>query len=230
MPTIPDFSKTSIRWGRPLSSYTRVQMYYGRFRRQWAPVVNQDRTASLRLLNAGCGPNLKPDFVNLDYWWLPGLDVCCDITKPLPLADRTMEGIFTEHCLEHIPFEACQEVLKDFRRLMKPGGTIRIAVPDAELFVDLYCKAREGQTAIFPYHDDYPDYTPMMHVNRIFRDHGHLFAYDFETMSRLLRAAGFSGIAKAKYRQGRDSRLLIDAEHRACESLYIEASIPTLSQ
>jgi hypothetical protein len=44
--------------------------------------------------------------INLDYHWRPGIDICCDITRGLPLPDTYVRGIFSEHCIEHISFEA----------------------------------------------------------------------------------------------------------------------------
>src|SRR5687767_4403569 len=57
-----------------------------------------------RLLNVGCAANIFDHFVNIDYIWRPHLDLCWDIMLGIPLPDNSMEGIFTEHCLEHITF------------------------------------------------------------------------------------------------------------------------------
>ena len=65
-----------------------------------------------------------------------------------------------------------------------------------------------------------------MCVNRIFREFTHIFIYDEETMSLLLRRAGFVTIRRESYMKGRDSKLLLDTEARAVESLYLEASVP----
>jgi hypothetical protein len=65
-----------------------------------------------------------------------------------------------------------------------------------------------------------------MSVNRIFREHGHLFIYDFATLAQLLARRGFTAIRREQFRSGRDPQLLIDSEHRAHESLYLEAQRP----
>ena len=64
----------------------------------------------------------------------------------------------------------------------------------------------------------------MMSVNRIFRGHGHLFIYDFDTLAKMLHKHGFQDVRKEQFLRGRDPRLLIDMEWRAVESLYVEAS------
>ena len=69
---------------------------------------------------------------------MPGIDICCDITRGLPLTDGYVAGIFTEHCIEHITFDAALLVFREFYRVMKPGSYVRIIVPDLEVYVEKY--------------------------------------------------------------------------------------------
>jgi predicted SAM-dependent methyltransferase len=176
-------------------------------------------------LNVGCGSNIQSGFINLDYCWQRGVDLCWDITKKIPLPDNSIKGIFCEHCLEHIPFDQCLNVLKNFRRVLKKEGRIRIVVPDAELYLDLYNKKKSGESVLFPFQTIDDNKTSMMHVNQCFRDHGHQFAYDAETLSKLLEKAGFVDIERRSFMVGKDNTLLIDTESRSKESLYLEAGI-----
>jgi hypothetical protein len=84
-----------------------------------------------------------------------------------------------------------------------------------------YCSIRNGKDICFPYHD--PEQTPMMQINAVFRSYGHQYAYDFETLERLLREAGFIGISRVNFHTGQDHALLLDSEDRRIESLYVEA-------
>lgn len=219
-----DFKNTKISLTRPLGSYSKIQTLYSwlirgkRFQLQYLNLVDK------RYLDIGCGPRIQRNFINLDYHWRPGIDLCWDITMGIPLPDESLVGVYSEHCLEHIPFSCCCKVLETCHRILKKHGTLRIVVPDAELFLDLYQKKKLGEKVSFPYekHDEYK--TPMMHVNRIFVDHGHRFAYDAETLTMILKRAGFNNIEKETFMHGRDKNLLIDTEDRTCESLYIEAS------
>jgi predicted SAM-dependent methyltransferase len=213
---------STISLKRPINSYARVQAFQSIFKRGNKFFINYNKIKNKVLLNVGCGPFPKPEFINLDYFWTPKIDICWDIaSKPYPLPDNSIEGIFTEHCLEHIPFVKCAENIKEFYRLLKPGGIVRIVVPDGELYCDLFQKRKTDKTIILPYGQN--EETAMISINRIFRIHGHLFIYDFETLQLLLRKAGFEKISKQKFGQGRDQRLVIDQEERAIESLYVEA-------
>lgn len=82
---------------------------------------------SSKRLNLGCGRNIKKDCVNLDSVSLPGVDIVHDIEKlPLPFGDEEFDEILCENVLEHIEYIP---ILKDLRRILKPGGRLRIRVP-----------------------------------------------------------------------------------------------------
>jgi len=186
------------------------------------------------LLNVGCGAEVQPGFINLDWDWHPDIHLCWDVCRRIPLPDASLDGIFTEHCLEHISSDDCATVLREFRRLVRPGGTVRVIVPDGGLYLDLYQRSRAGEQVEFPYLDEIGrrdlaedsryGFTPMMAVNRIFRGYGHRFAYDADTMANLLRQAGFGTVERCEFRRGRYAPLLIDSALRAPQSLVMEAS------
>jgi predicted SAM-dependent methyltransferase len=178
------------------------------------------------VLDVGCGPNARPTNLNLDFHWRPEVDICCDITRRLPLADDYVSGLFSEHCLEHIGFQSALDALHEFHRVLQPGAYARIIVPDFEIYLEHYLRARSGAATAMPYADQDAIaglYSPMLSVNRIFRGHGHQFIYDFATLGLMLRQAGFVDIRKCGFGDSRDSRLLLDSPERAVESLYVEA-------
>lgn len=225
-----DFSETKLSLTRPLRSYSKLQRLYGHLIRNRKFQIKRDKLDRLRYVNVGCGANITDKYLNLDYFWKPGIDLCWDVTKGIPCKENTIKGIFTEHCLEHISFSACKDVIAEFFRILRPGGVVRIIVPDAELYIELYIASRGGKEVRFPNQGDYvfeDFFTPLMAVNRIFRDHEHLYAYDFETMSALLSRQGFIEIKKQSFRRGLESELLVDSEQRKDESLYLEARKPT---
>src|ERR1700759_1535998 len=106
---------SSISLNRSIFSYSKVQGIIARLARGNHAYIKKQRIQDKKLLNIGCGPFDKEEFINLDYGWTPNIDVCWDITKKnYPFADGSLEGIFTEHCLEHIPYEKCINNLQEF--------------------------------------------------------------------------------------------------------------------
>ena len=213
-----DFSNSKLSVKRSVWSYAKIEKLVAAVIRN-RHIQLRDMNGSPEYLNAGCGLVLAPGCCNLDYLWRPGV-LCWDVTKGIPFATASLQGIFTEHCLEHLSYDNCQAVLREFHRTLRRGGVARVIVPDGELYCRLYVQAIDGRATNWPYSE--PGKTPMAYVNRIMRDCGHQFVYDYQTLRQLMLEAGFQEVHKATYRQGREPKLLLDQEHRAVESLYVE--------
>ena len=220
---------------RPLSSYAKVQSWVGTLLRNRRFQLRRQRVRELRYLDLGCGRNTHEQFVNMDFLWHPKVDLCWDVCRGLPFLDGSLRGVFTEHCLEHFDLSGVEGILRECRRVLAPGGTLRIVVPDAELYLRTYCRQIVGDsTARFPFQDRESmdgDFAAMLSVNRIFYQdrespHGHRVMFDFQLLDLLLRRAGFAAAARTRFREGRDSELLVDSEARRVESLYVEAINP----
>jgi len=226
---IKDFSLA-----RPFTSYTKVQSVVSVLRR-WQTASSG--VNGKHYLNVGCGPNTHSEFINLEYNWQPGLDLCWDLTKGLPFEDRSMNGIFSEHCLEHFSLPTVRLVVDELFRILRPGGTIRIVVPDAGMYLDTYQRHSRGDDGVsFPFQEVVCAKTkidsPMVSVNEIFysdRDSlaGHRCMFDYSLLSEILCKAGFSDVKRRCFGEGRDRMLLIDTPSRRIESMYVEAARPT---
>jgi Methyltransferase domain len=223
-----EFAHTKLSFGRPISSYGKVQVIVSSLIRGRKAFMNL-KTEGL-ILDVGCGPNSNSKNINLDYHWRPGVDICCDITRGLPLRDDYVAGIYSEHCLEHISFDRALLVFREFYRVMKAGTYLRIIVPDLEIYVTKYNLFRGTGELAMPYgvDDARKDgiYSAAVSVNRIFREHGHEFIYDFATMAAMLDKVGFIEVNKACFGEGANSLLILDTPARAIESLYVEARKP----
>lgn len=177
-------------------------------------------------INIGCGRNTFDTFYNLDYSWYKGIDACWDISRGLPFPDESFRGCFSEHCLEHVSLPVFKRVVADVYRILRPGGCFRLIVPDAEIYLRGYFAELNGNVVDIPYRNPLEEKTALMSINRIFREHGHQYAWDFRTINIHLAEAGFVEIRNSNYMEGRDINLLIDNKGRAVESLYVEAVKP----
>jgi len=213
----------------PTSSWT-VQRKLDRVVRGNRLGFKKDRIVGKEYLDIGCGLNVNDTFIGLDYLWHPGLDICCDVTKGIPLPDGSLKGVYTEHCIEHLELVDTYRLFAEFMRVLRPGGTVRIIVPDAEIYARGYIAVRDGTSdKPLPYHEhDVLDgfYTPVMSLNRIFNEWGHKFIYDFETLRAMLERRGFVDIVEESFRSGRDATMLLDSEEHIAESVYVEAGKP----
>lgn len=81
-----------------------------------------DEGAAVRL-NLGAGDVPLPGFVPVDR-------ACGTEVYPLPYPDSSVEEVYASHVLEHFPMRDAEKVVAEWVRVLKPGGRIRIAVPD----------------------------------------------------------------------------------------------------
>jgi len=152
-------------------------------------------------LHIGGGPRCLEGWLNADIALLPGV-VQMDATQPFPFVDGVFNYIFTEHMIEHVPFQDGSRMLRECHRVLRTDGIIRITTPNLVSIVGLFttnpspaqqrymnwfCKA-----AIAP---DCPA-TPANAINAMFRLWGHQFIYDEETLAATLRRAGFKEISR----------------------------------
>jgi len=82
-------------------------------------------------LHLGCGRVIIPDAVNVDILPLDQVDVRHDLNvMPWPWEDGEVYEIIANHLVEHL---ACGMVafMDECWRLLLPGGTVYIEVPDA---------------------------------------------------------------------------------------------------
>lgn len=192
------------------------------FRSHWSCAANAQ---SAVLVNVGCGELTRKGWVNLDAGPPNKARYYYNAINPLPFADGSVEHIHAEHFLEHLDyFDACRFISDSFR-VLGLGGSLRIIVPDLEKYIhayyqndrDFFDKLRDlGGSAA-------PLTTRAMVCNQMFRmGTAHKFAWDFETLTAALRAAGF-GVIERSERDAVAPKYQIDGQDwwREFESLYV---------
>jgi predicted SAM-dependent methyltransferase len=89
-------------------------------------------------LHLGCGPVDHPRFVNVDGFPLAHVQYVRPIDDLSPFADGSAALVYACHCLEHFPRQAVPRVLVEWRRVLRPGGILRLSVPDFDRIVEIY--------------------------------------------------------------------------------------------
>jgi SAM-dependent methyltransferase len=99
------------------------------------------------LLNVGCGVHFHSHWVNLDVQARSPEVMDFDVRRPLPYAPRTFDMVYHSHVLEHLPRESAPAFIADCRRVLKPGGVLRIVVPDLEQIARHYLRQLDAAAA-----------------------------------------------------------------------------------
>ena len=91
-------------------------------------------TQGLRI-NIGAGPNRVPGWTNID---LHPAQLALNLGWGLPLADATVDLAYSAHCIEHQYLADALGTLREIDRILAPGGTLRLVVPDIETYARAY--------------------------------------------------------------------------------------------
>src|ERR1700730_4755324 len=94
-------------------------------------------------LNLGCGYHFHPDWVNLDLQPSVPQVRRWDLRKRLPFDDASVDFVYHSHVLEHFSRKEGQKFMRECHRVLRPGGIIRVAVPDLERIAKLYLESME---------------------------------------------------------------------------------------
>ncbi len=170
-------------------------------------------------LHLGSGGEHKDGWVNIDLVGDP-VEIAWDLARGVPFSDGSADAIFHEHLLEHIPLRAGVTFMAECFRVVRPGGVLRVGVPDAGALVRSYVGDGEYLESLHP---DRP--TRMLAVQELFYWHRHTAMYDAETLALLFRASGFPEPRQCAFGES-DLEPAPDTEVRGPESLYMEARRP----
>lgn len=90
-------------------------------------------------LNIGCGSNTHADWLNADLFRSKNVKKV-NIKKPLPFKSNSVDIIYHSHLLEHIEKTKAKKFIKECYRILRPGGMMRVVVPDLEKICREYIK------------------------------------------------------------------------------------------
>lgn len=181
----------------------------------------------LLLLNIGAGRKHLTGYVNIDLE--DGADIVCDVTKGLPFASNSVDGIYSEHFIEHLSQGDGHFFMRECRRVLVPGGVIRIATPDLDDLITEYFRAgprsqEDPGRWRSPEWDKYGYEwisTASEAINTGFRDWGHKWMYNEEEVSRLATYCGFKNGVRVKRGESNHAHF-VDVESRTGSSLVME--------
>lgn len=114
-----------------------------------------------------------------------------ELERGLPLADGSVDFVFCSHVVEHLFRRDARRLLAEMHRVLRPGGWVRICVPDLEHALALFAGGDKEACLSFFFVDQEAGY---------YRRHRYM--YDFGLLRDALRSAGFQEVHRRAFREG----------------------------
>lgn len=154
-----------------------------------------------------------------------------DIGQTLPFADGSVQWVYAEHLIEHVPLPTAVSWLTEVHRVLAPGGRLRLTTPDLRKYIEGYlagdkffAKHRRRVGLAIGVAPPMPARNAFM-FNQIFYLYGHKWLYDLEELQYVLGEAGFdpAAVEVCSYRAGADIAVAgLDQMFRNDETIYLE--------
>ena len=148
-------------------------------------------------LNLGCGwRNFGKDWIHIDGGDYKHLDYN-NIIK-LDYEDNSVDLIYASHVIEYFDREEIIEVLREWVRVLKPKGILRLAVPNFKAMVNIYLNSSYPLDKFLG-----PLYGRMdMGESKIY----HKTTYDFNSLKSLLENLGMKNVKMYDWKQTEHSK------------------------
>lgn len=130
-----------------------------------------------------------------------------DIVTGLPIADDSVQGVYASHVLEHLCYADFWSALEHTFRMLRPGGTFRLVIPDlqtrAERYLHDVALGRAEASTWFMRatglgrEDRLRGVGPRL--RRMFGRSAHLWMWDEKSLAAALRKTGFTAIRRCRF-------------------------------
>lgn len=166
--------------------YRNVRLTLEEMKRELLPPsipINKDNKVYIHL---GCGEINASGFINVDAIPYSHIHYVQEINDLSIFPNRHADLVYASHCLEHISHRDLSKVLREWYRVLKEGGILRLSVPDFDKLIEVYsAEEKETQTIIMPLMGG-QDYDYNFHKT----------VFNEKYLAELLLSAGFRKVSK----------------------------------
>lgn len=188
-------------------------------------------------LHLGAGPVRLAGWLNSD---LISGEVYLELGRKMPFAEATFAYAFGEHVIEHLPENQAQQALRELRRVLRPGGVLRLTTPDLRKIIAIYedrnpVVRREAYARFLDEETGKRHDQPCQILNDYLRLWGHRYVYDEQDLRARLEEAGFESVERVEPGESRHPPLRGLERHggaewvNRAEAMCLEAAAPAPS-
>ena len=141
-------------------------------------------------LHLGCDNKYIPGFVHIDARQFEHVDIVTEVDNLEMFKTEQVDLIYASHLLEHFKRHETELILKEWYRVLKKGGILRLAVPDFEAIVNLYMQAKDIEQVM-----------GLLHGRQNHEYNIHYRSFDFSSLSNILKKVGFEKVYRYNWRE-----------------------------
>lgn len=174
-------------------------------------------------LHLGCGKKYIDGFKHVDLQDLEHIDYKASVDKLDFAEDNSIELIYTAHVLEHFGRNEYKDVLKEWHRVLKRNGVLRISVPSFDAVVKYYSEKNDNLELLLGL---------LVGGQKVGQYDYHKMIFDKKLLTTVLEETGFTDIVEYDWRAMEHSNIddfsqaylpHMDKENGMLMSLNIEA-------
>jgi predicted SAM-dependent methyltransferase len=165
-----------------------------------------------------------------------------NLNRPWAFADNSVDVVYASHLFEHLKADSARLFLREAYRTLKPGGVLRLVMPDlykhALTYVNRYEAGEQEAYRDFLWalnlHRDNA-YPPGHFLENLLGrlqgwPHQHKFMYDPYLLTKMMQENGFEAIESGAFGESKYLTEIADVENPETRgygnSLYLEAKKP----
>lgn len=141
----------------------------------------------MKKVHLGAGRRKLDGFIQVDIDPGVNIDLVSDISSLPMFGNDSVDEIYASHCFEYFDAYQAPIVLAEWRRVLRPGGSLFLSVPDMDSLMQIYQESKDLNRIIGPLFGRWGSSQGVIY---------HRVVYNFETLSRALQSAGFSQIKR----------------------------------
>lgn len=180
-----------------------------------------DAARPITRLHVGCGSHAAPGWINADRHPGEGIELCADLRDGLPIDDASVDYAVAMHVLQDLPWDELPGVLAELRRVLRPGGTLRLGLPDLDRAFDAY---RRGDADYFHVPDRDAASIGAKLVTQLVWYGSVRTPFCFDFARELLEGAGFRAVRRSRFGHSDSGHPdIATLDNRERETLFVEA-------